>query len=184
MSRLSSEERRELLSIARRAISEAILNQEEWLPPVAEGALAELRGAFVTLSRRGRLRGCIGDAEAAESLSHTVARCAVLAAREDPRFSAVNAKEISELDIEISALTPLVEITAEEIEIGRHGLLIQNGRAHGLLLPQVPMERKWSATRFLEETCEKAGLPRHAWKSAETKIFGFSAEIFSEEEFA
>lgn len=180
MSLLSKEERRELLSIARRAITEAIVNKIEWLPLQSEGALADLRGAFVTLKRRGRLRGCVGQPEQIDPLSHTVAHCAVSAATEDPRFSPVKPQEISELEIEISALTPLVPVTLEEIEIGRHGLLVQQGRAHGLLLPQVPVERKWDAMRFLEETCEKAGLPRNAWESSSTKIFAFSAEIFSE----
>jgi AmmeMemoRadiSam system protein A len=184
MSLLSKEERRELLAVARRAITEAIVNKIEWLPPNSEGALAEMRGAFVTLKRRGRLRGCVGQPEQIDPLSHTVAHCAVSAATEDPRFSPVKAQEISELEIEISALTPLVPITPEEIEIGRHGLLIQQGPAHGLLLPQVPVERKWNATRFMEETCEKAGLPRDAWKSSSVHIFAFSAEIFAEADFA
>lgn len=184
MSPLSKEERRELLAIARRAIFESIVNKKEWVPPPGKGTLAELRGAFVTLELRGRLRGCLGQAEPAGPLSQTVARCAASAASEDPRFSAVKAAEISELKIEISALTPLVSITPEQIEIGRHGLLVEQGRKHGLLLPQVPVERKWTAKRFLEETCEKAGLSRDAWKESRVRIFGFTAEIFCEAEFA
>jgi AmmeMemoRadiSam system protein A len=181
---LSREERRELLAIARRAISEATLKEREWLPPLGKGALAELCGAFVTLERRGRLRGCVGHPEPAEPLAHTVARCAVLAAREDHRFSAVDAAEIAELEIEISALSALAPIAPEDIEIGKHGLLIQQGHSHGLLLPQVPVERHWDSFRFLEETCEKAGLSRMAWKSPGTRILGFTAEIFSEAESA
>lgn len=184
MSPLSSEDRRELLAIARRAISEAIIHKREWLPPAGSGALAELRGAFVTLELRGRLRGCLGQPEAVEPLAHTVARCAVLAATQDPRFSSVPAHEVAALEIEISALSPLVPIAPEKIEIGVHGLLIQQGRSHGLLLPQVPVERQWAAARFLEETCEKAGLSREAWKSPDTRIFAFTAEIFSDADFA
>jgi len=184
MSPLSSEDRRELLAIARRAISEATLYEREWLPPAGIGALAELRGAFVTLELRGRLRGCLGQPEAVESLAHTVARCAVSAANEDRRFSPVPPHEIADLEIEISALSPLTPIAPEKIEIGRHGLLIQQGRSHGLLLPQVPVERNWTAMRFLEETCEKAGLSRQAWKSPDTRILAFTAEIFSDSDFA
>jgi len=184
MSRLSNDDRRELLIIARRALTEAIVNKQAWIPPRGRGALAELRGAFVTLERRGRLRGCVGQLEPVEPLTQTVAHCAVSAANEDTRFSPVTASEVPELEIEISALTPLAPIAPEQIEIGKHGLFIHSGRAQGLLLPQVAVERKWSATRFLEETCEKAGLPRQAWKLPATHIFAFGAEVFCEAEFA
>lgn len=77
----------------------------------------------------------------------------------------------------------MTQLSAENIEVGKHGLLIERGRAHGLLLPQVATEHHLSRERFLEETCEKAELPRDAWKLSDTVIYGFTAEIFREADF-
>jgi AmmeMemoRadiSam system protein A len=177
---LSKEDRRALLSIARQAIIEAIVHGRTWKPVFAQGALAESRGVFVTLEHRGKLRGCVGQVVAPDLLAHAVAHCAVAAARDDSRFTPVRPNEVTELAIEISALSSLEPIRAEEIEIGLHGLMVASGPIHGLLLPQVAVEHRWTRERFLQETCEKAGLPGDAWKSAETKLFGFTAELFSE----
>ena len=140
------------------------------------------RGAFVTLHVRGKLRGCVGQVETNKSLAETVARCAISAAREDDRFNPVQPGEVAQLEIEISVLSPPKQITPSEIVIGKHGLIIECGPFRGLLLPQVAAERHWTAEKFLSETCLKAGLPSEAWKSAETQIFGFTAEVFSEHE--
>ena len=113
-------------------------------------------------------------------LGEAIVRCAVSAALEDPRFSPLKATQLEELDIEISVLSPLEPISAEDIEIGRHGLLIVNHAQRGLLLPQVAVEHRLTREQFLEETCRKAGLPREAWKHADTRIFGFTCRVFSE----
>ena len=84
------------------------------------------------------------------------------------------------MDIEISVLTAPESISPEEIEAGRHGLIVVQGSFKGLLLPQVAAERKWTGQRLLEETCVKAGLPRDAWRDRATKLFSFTAEVFSE----
>ncbi|HXN64884.1 MAG TPA: AmmeMemoRadiSam system protein A [Candidatus Acidoferrales bacterium] len=182
MSPLSSEDRRSLLGIARRAIVEAVTLSRMWEPGATSAALAERRGAFVTLKRHGALRGCVGQPIPLDPLAHTVAACAVLAAREDTRFAPVQPDEIGELTVEISALSPMEPILPEQIEIGRHGLWIEAGRRRGLLLPQVAVEHGFTPERFLAETCAKAGLPPDTWKSLDTRISGFTAEIFSDED--
>jgi uncharacterized protein len=137
-------------------------------------------GAFVTLHRDGALRGCIGHIEATEPQASVVARVAVAAATTDPRFPPVTASELGDLDLEISLLGPLEPIDGpEDIQIGRHGLVVEQGWKRGLLLPQVATEWKWDAETFLAHTCEKAALPRDAWKRG-AKIWRFEAEVFGE----
>jgi AmmeMemoRadiSam system protein A len=178
----TGEERRTLLQIARRAIEEAIIHGRRWHPESLPEKLAAPRGAFVTLMLRGRLRGCVGMAEARDSLAQTVARCAVAAATEDNRFKPLDPSEVTGLAIEISVLSPLAPIKPVEIEIGRHGLVIERGAHRGLLLPQVPVEHRWTREDFLSETCVKAGLAGDAWESPETRLLGFTADVFSEDQ--
>jgi AmmeMemoRadiSam system protein A len=102
------------------------------------------------------------------------------AAFRDPRFRPVEEEELPLLDLEISVLTPFEEIDdPEQIQVGLHGILIRKGYISGLLLPQVATERNWDRMTFLEEACRKAGLPRNAWKDPDTKIYVFSADVFS-----
>jgi AmmeMemoRadiSam system protein A len=141
--------------------------------------LAVARGAFVTLHLRGELRGCIGYVEAEEALIEVVARAAVKAATQDPRFSPVGIEELEELEIEISAMTPVTPVTdPEKIRVGVHGLIVELGRKRGLLLPQVPEEYGWTREEFLGHTAEKAGLPMEAWRDPLAKLFWFEAEVF------
>lgn len=143
--------------------------------------LKEKRGAFVTLKKRGHLRGCIGYIEARKALYKTVAEMAIAAAFNDPRFPPLSADEVKDVTLEISVLSPLKEIRdIKEIEVGVHGLYITKGFHSGLLLPQVAAEHKWDKLTFLEETCYKAGLHPDAWKDNDTKIFIFSADIFDQ----
>ncbi len=142
----------------------------------------EHRGAFVTLTTRdGSLRGCIGTILPVGPLDETVARMAVSAAVEDPRFPAITAAELPSLHIEISALTvpePVPDL--EAIQVGRHGLIVSQGRRKGLLLPQVAPEWGWDRQEFLEHTCVKAGLPRNAWRDPLTRVEWFEAEVWGE----
>lgn len=186
MSPLDSQERRILLKLARLFIEKAAQSGSldglgvEPLP----GRLWKPAGAFVTLRRGERLRGCIGQLESSESpLALAVAWAAKAAALEDPRFEPVRPHELPGLTIEISVLTPFEEIAPENVIIGTHGLVIQQGNRRGLLLPQVAAEHNLSREQFLEETCIKAGLPRDAWRARATKVFAFSAEVFSEEDY-
>jgi AmmeMemoRadiSam system protein A len=137
----------------------------------------------VTLHKHGRLRGCIGYIQALKPLRQAVAEMAVQAALHDPRFPPVTSDELPELHIEISVLSPLEAVAdVSEIEVGTHGLVIEDGRSRGLLLPQVPVEYGWDRDTFLEHTCAKAGLPPDRWKAQGVTITKFTAEVFGEEE--
>lgn len=177
---LSEADQRILLELARKAIREAVLHRK--LPDAVpqEGVLSERCGVFVTLHVRGRLQGCIGVTGPSESLGEAVVRCAVSAALEDPRFAPMKEPQLEEMSIEISLLSPLEPILPEAIEMGRHGLLVVNHAQRGLLLPKVATEHGLTREQFLEETCRKAGLRREAWKYPETRIFGFTCEVFSD----
>ncbi len=180
MSRLSSDDCRALLDLARQAISSAVIEKRILDLPPFPAALKEPTGAFVTLHRDGQLRGCVGQVESPDPLADTVARSAINAALHDSRFPVVEADEIRSLEIEISVLSRPEPIAPETVVVGRDGLLVVKGEHRGLLLPQVASERRWSSQRFLEETCVKAGLPREAWREPSTHVFAFSAEVFSD----
>jgi len=184
MSPLSNEDRRRLLAIARQSIVVAVSHGRPPKSETAIGELAELRGAFVTLHCASRLRGCVGQPGAYDSLANTVARCAALAATEDNRFHPVTPGEISGIEIEISVLSPAEPIRPDQIVLGIHGLMISSGSARGVLLPQVPIEHRLTREQFLAETCRKAGLPLDAWKSPGVEILGFTCEAFSDRESA
>jgi len=179
---LTEEERRTLLNHARLAIWGSVCHEASPGTPLAVGLLSESRGAFVTLHINGKLRGCIGQVSATVSLAETVVQCAVLAAQEDVRFPRVSPEEVSQLIIEISVLSDPVPVNPQEIELGRHGILVTMGGRRGLLLPQVASECGWDRQRFLEETCRKADLPLDAWKDPTGQVFAFTAEVFSEAE--
>ena len=181
-SEYSAAERKQLLRLAHRAIAaelhgEALELDKE--PPSPH--LSQPRGAFTTLHVHGRLRGCIGYIVAVHPLYLTVAETAAAAAFRDPRFAPVGDAELPLLQVEISVLSPMVPISPEEVEVGRHGLMVTRGSARGLLLPQVPLEWGWDREKFLAETCRKAGLPTDAWQHGAT-IEAFTAEIFAESE--
>src|SRR5580658_8174802 len=173
-----------LLQLARRALAVAVSADAANKPPLQdfpnEEFLQQPSGAFVTLHRRGRLRGCVGQLPGHDSLAAVVAHCARSAALHDSRFEPVQAAELSEIEIEVSVLSALEDVTLEAIVAGKHGLVVSQGRQRGVLLPQVATQFNWSAQRFLEETCVKAGLEREAWKEPATRVQAFTAEVFSE----
>jgi AmmeMemoRadiSam system protein A len=180
---LSENERKAILELARRAVEEAVCHDRVLREIPKTGIFEKRGGVFVTLHVAKRLRGCIGVVEAKEPLGESIARCAVSAAREDPRFSKMRPEEIRELEIEVSLLSPLEAIDPEKIEIGKHGLLVEQGFHRGLLLPQVALEHDLDREQFLRETCHKAGLRDDAWKEPATRIYGFTCEIVSDEDF-
>ena len=179
MWQLSEADQQELIRLARQSLEESVRHHRLSKIQEPQGMLRDQCGAFVTLHKAGRLRGCIGYIEAARPLYQTVRECALAAALHDPRFSPVTPDELDFLRLEISVLSPLTEIRPEQIEVGRHGLLISRGFYRGLLLPQVAVEWKWDRERFLAETCLKAGLPQDAWKQGAT-LQAFTAQVFSE----
>ncbi|HTZ72461.1 MAG TPA: AmmeMemoRadiSam system protein A [Candidatus Aquilonibacter sp.] len=182
MSSLADSEKKLLLQIARRAL---VAGVERRAPDDAaqDAGLRWPGGAFVTITRAGRLRGCIGQLPSGVAIIDVVAYCARAVASDDPRFPRVTPGELAEIEIEISALSPLSDINPEAIEPGKHGLFVSNGARRGILLPQVAVQFRWNGIRLLEATCEKAGLPRDAWKNPATRVQAFTAEVFAEAEF-
>lgn len=169
-----------LLQLARAAVVEAVLNQRHLGDVPVPASFAERQGVFVTLRVKGRLRGCLGVLEGQEPLGKLIARCAAGAAQEDPRFSSVNAGELSLLRIELSILSPLMPIRPESIVIGQHGIAIVSEGRKGVLLPHVAVEHGLSVEQFLAEACGKAGLPRDAWRSSDAQILAFTTETIAE----
>jgi AmmeMemoRadiSam system protein A len=179
---LTSQERHTLLRAAREAIS-ARLQQREPRPVESTATLKKKCGAFVTLHKHGKLRGCIGFVVGRAPLLDTVQEAARSAAFHDPRFPPLTPGELEDVRLEISVLSPLQPVRdPEEIEVGVHGIMLRQGYYSGLLLPQVATEQGWDRDTFLTHTCYKAGLPADCWRSADTVIEIFSAVVFGEEE--
>ena len=175
---LTDAQKSALLSIARDAVRCAASGAPLDVAP--GGEIPGATGAFVTLKRGGQLRGCIGTLACRRSLPEEVARLAVSAANEDPRFEPLHVSELDGLDVEVSVLGPLEVIDPLDpaaFEIGRHGLVVEEGRRHGLLLPQVATEWGWDRDEFLAQTCVKAGLPRDAWRRG-ARVSRFPAIVF------
>jgi MEMO1 family protein len=181
---LSRREEDDLLEIGRQSVETAVREHKMYGP--AEPKLSELledRGVFVTITKRGRLRGCIGFVSPLKPLYLAVRDAAALAAVDDPRFAAVSANELGDLAYQISVLSPLHHLRdLREIRIGWDGLLVRNPHHEGVLLPQVAAEAHWDRSTFVEQTCRKAGLPKDAWQATETDIFRFTALVFGKEE--
>jgi AmmeMemoRadiSam system protein A len=168
-----------LLVLARRSLEARVRRTATATPDV--GAPLHLpRGAFVSIHRRGALRGCLGRVTGDWPLGRVVAHLAGAVADSDPRFAPVALHELDELLIEISVLTPEREATPSEIEVGRHGLIIEALGRRGLLLPQVAADQRWDRTTFLRQTCVKAGLPPDAWQ-ADARLYVFEAQVFGEQ---
>jgi len=179
MLQLTDAEKQQLLELARAALKDAVCSGRLREAPAPAGALATPCGAFVTLLEGHQLRGCIGHIEAIRPLYATVRECAKAAALCDPRFNPVTPEELPSLELEISILSPMEDIVPEQVEVGRHGLLISSGAQRGLLLPQVAVEWKWDREQFLDQTCLKAGLRHDAWRHG-AKIQAFTAEVLQE----
>jgi AmmeMemoRadiSam system protein A len=171
-------ERALLLHLAHQSIEAGLENRSLSVTPPSDH-LAEFRGAFTTLHLHDRLRGCIGYVSPNQPLFRTVAETARAAAFGDPRFAPVTLEEAADLKVEISVLSPLCPIAANDVVVGRHGLVVAQGNRRGLLLPQVPVEWDWDRETFLSQTCLKAGLPADAWLRG-AELQAFTAEVFGE----
>lgn len=178
---LSAADQKLLFKVARDSIRAHLKGEKAPLPGEVSPVLRQPRGVFVTLTRQGRLRGCIGYLEAVKPLIESVQDMAVAAAFGDPRFPPLREEELADLEVEISILTPMRRIeTVDDIQVGRHGLYLEQGPYRGLLLPQVATEHGWDRLTFLKQTCIKAGLPENAWQDPATRIYVFSADILHE----
>lgn len=177
---ISLVDQRRLLVYARQVLEARVRRQA---PPALErgGPFDEHAGAFVTIHHRGDLRGCLGRIEPRSPLTETIADLAASVSDSDPRFRAVSALELADIDIEISILTPHRDIhSIDAIEIGRHGLIVEDGPRRGLLLPQVATEQAWDRETFVSHTCLKAGLPADAWRHG-ARLYVFEAHVFGED---
>jgi AmmeMemoRadiSam system protein A len=176
---LTAAQKASLLKLARSSVTARVLGQ----PPLrVDGeALPEACGVFVTITRGGELRGCLGTLENGCRLAEEVIRCAADSASEDPRFEAVSPEELPELRLEVSILGPLerVEPKPHAFTIGIHGLVVEHGARRGLLLPQVATEWGWTPEQFLRQTCLKAGLSPDAWQRGAV-VYRFAAEVFGD----
>jgi uncharacterized protein len=173
-------QQRALVEIARSAVTRSTTGQPGDV--ASPGDLPEASGAFVTLKKKGELRGCIGTLECRRPLAEEIARVAVCAAREDPRFEPVRSSELADIDVEVSVLGPLEAIDPLDpaaIVVGTHGLVVEQGHRRGLLLPQVATEWGWDRETFLAQTCVKAGLPPDSWRRG-AKVYRFAAEVFGD----
>ena len=182
---MTAADRAALLGLAR-ATLDAYLGDRP-LPPLCDVPGAALkRGAFVTLTERGALRGCIGHIAADRELGDVVREMAVAAARDDPRFAPVTREELGSLALEISVLSEPTRLPAPvdvmRVVVGRDGLMVRRDRLVGLLLPQVAHEYHWGPDAFLAAACRKAGLPPDAWREPGTEVFTFQADVFGEDE--
>jgi len=180
---LQNSEKKLLLAFARETIRRYLTTGTT---PLARGFTARLRvpqGAFVTLRKHGELRGCIGRIPADFELGKTVGTMAIEAAFNDLRFSPLTLSEMPDIEIEISALTPMKSIEkAEQIRLGKDGVVMEKAGRSAVFLPQVATEQHWGRDELLDHLCVKAGLPAGSWKKG-AKLSVFQAEVFSESEF-
>jgi len=184
MQLLTAEEGVLATGLVKGAIWHVIAKKQKPAPDLTP-VFSEKRGVFVTLNKAGQLRGCIGFPYPVMPLGDAIENAAVAAALEDPRFPGVKKDELASLDFEVTILTVPVPLDCEpkdrpnHIEVGRHGLIARGYGTSGLLLPQVATEYGWDAQTFLNQTCEKAGLPARCWHQADTAILTFEGQIFT-----
>ena len=195
--KLSIDEGRYLVRLARQAVKEYLVSGKQINPPPdTPPRLKEKKGVFVTIEKieidpsgvwRRTLRGCIGIPEPIYPLVEATIYSAISAATRDPRFPPMSYSELKDVVFEVSVLTKpqLIKITdpkdyPKEIKVGYDGLIVERGLYKGLLLPQVAVEYGWDERKFLEQACLKAGLPPDSWLLPDTKIYKFQAQIFYE----
>lgn len=185
---ISDEDGAVLVQTARRIVTEFIRNGRRLeLDEKSKTRLDFESGIFVTLNLADELRGCIGFT-LPRKISQALPDAAIAAATQDPRFLPVRESELDKITFEVTVLTPPQQLKVDEpaqipskIKIGRDGLLIKHGYHSGLLLPQVPKEYGWDERKFLDYTCQKAGLPPGCWMEKDAQVFTFKGIIFKEE---
>ena len=181
---LTKDEKKILLTAARNSILSLFENVKVETPDYeVHPVLKSHAGAFVTLTEHKQLRGCIGYIIGDQPVFKTVCEAAIQAAQYDPRFSPVRHAEVKDISLEISILSePFPLNSYDEIELGKHGLILEEKGRRGLLLPQVPIEHNLNKEQYLDAICQKSGLPRSYWREKELKLKAFTATVFSEEE--
>ncbi len=182
MLELTLQQKESLCVLARAVIAQRLgVEGPSLKPDLSDDVFQKKCGAFVTIHLDENLRGCIGYITGVRGLAETVEEMAIAAAFRDPRFQPLRKDEYPGIDIEISVLTPLEDVSSiEDVVVGRDGLIISREFSQGLLLPQVAVEYGWNREQFLYHTCLKAGLPGDAWKSEGTSIKKFTAIVFGD----
>ncbi len=176
----SIEEKKELFKLARTTIEKYLEDRSKEYPKTKNSKLLEKRGVFVTLHKKGDLRGCIGYPLPTKPLIEAVVDNAISSATEDFRFHPVSPDELKDIDIEISILTVPQKVESyKDVVVGRDGIIISKGFMRGLLLPQVPVEQEWNLEEYISYGCQKAGLPADEWKSG-VGIETFQGIVFGE----
>ncbi len=174
------EEKKELLKLARTTIEKYLEDGSKEYPKTDNPKFLEKRGVFVTLHKKGDLRGCIGYPLPTNPLIEAVVDNAISTSTEDHRFHPVTPDELKDIDIEISVLTVPQKVGSyKDIVVGRDGIIISKGFMKGLLLPQVPVEQGWNPEEYISYGCMKAGLPSDEWKSG-VGIETFQGIVFGE----
>ena len=177
---LTDADKAALLKLARSTVERYLTTGTFPLPRPSSPALRSMQGAFVTIKKKGDLRGCIGHMAEDMPLAQVVGRMALAAAFEDTRFTPVRAEELASLEYEISVLTPMKPAPGVgSIVVGRDGVVIQKGGRSAVFLPQVAPEQGWSREEMLGHLCEKAGLDAGCWRSG-CKFLTFQAIVFGE----
>jgi AmmeMemoRadiSam system protein A/AmmeMemoRadiSam system protein B len=177
---LSDDQKQELVQLASQAIESYVI--EGVMPDFQsdDPKLNRKAGVFVTIRNKGMLRGCIGHMSAERPLGKAVQEMAIAAATSDPRFPPLTKQEIEQITTKIAILSPMKRINHQEVEVGKHGLLISHGGRRGVLLPEVASDRNWDKETFLENLCRKAGLPADTWRQNPT-LYAFTSVVFGNE---
>jgi len=179
----TNDQKKDLLKVARFTIERMLTGKESRdFPSLSDKIFSEAYGIFVTLKNGDNLRGCIGYIEGVKPIRDAVKDMAIESAFRDPRFPPISASELNMITIEISILLPLEEVKDyNEVEPGKHGLVMERGYQKGLLLPQVATEYGWDRSEFMNQTCRKAGMENYCWEN-DAKVFKFEAIVFNEKE--
>jgi len=185
----SLEHGKQLIKLARDAVSKYVDKKNFVASSSIKQMFSEPKGVFVTLTKQGNLRGCIGFPEPIYPLHEAIVKAAQSAASSDPRFPPLSKVELKEITIEVSVLTRPQRIDVRNpgeylnhITIGKDGLIVRGTFNSGLLLPQVAVEYEWHPEMFLSQTCVKAGLNADSWHDFENcRVYKFQAQVFSEQ---
>ena len=179
----TKEEKIELLKLARNTIESYLQDGRKEYGETENPKFKEKRGVFVTLHKKGDLRGCIGHPLPMMPLYHAVIDNAIASSTQDPRFPQVRPGELADIDIEISVLTVPQKVDGStDVEVGRDGIIISKEFYRGLLLPQVPVEQGWDLEEYISYGCRKAGLAPDEWRGGGVDIETFRAIVFGEKE--
>ena len=171
----TDQDKQELLAVSRQTLTKYLTNYIEPKFETVSENLLKKNACFVTLNEKksNELRGCRGETSAQRPLIKSVVKMTIASAVDDPRFFPLELNEVDDIKIEINVLSEMEKITVEQIEVGKHGLLIKKGYMAGLLLPQVPFHYNWDKETYLKQLCKKAGLSVNEWQSPDIKLYGF-----------